>query len=203
MSIKAKVNGEWVVVGGVSGDFIIPPDTAEVGQTIRVSAVDENGKPTAWEAVDMASGGSGANFEKIASLTVEQFVNSVTFDTDINGEPFSLKRMIVLMKLPAYDDGTNTGTGYTTYKINKINQSYLYNSNGWDNSTFLLDFVALGDAYMCHGYKKGDLESGQPWERWHDVLRKGQYETITAFTWGLFGRGVIVGSAFEVYGVRA
>lgn len=32
-------------------------NTATVGQTIKVSAVDENGKPTEWEAVDMPSGG--------------------------------------------------------------------------------------------------------------------------------------------------
>lgn len=35
------------------GDYIPVPSTAEVGQTIVVKAVDENGKPTAWEAVDM------------------------------------------------------------------------------------------------------------------------------------------------------
>lgn len=33
--------------------------TAAVGQTIVVKAVDENGVPTQWEAADMASGGSG------------------------------------------------------------------------------------------------------------------------------------------------
>ena len=31
---------------------------ATVGQTIKVKAVDTNGKPTAWEAVDMAAGGA-------------------------------------------------------------------------------------------------------------------------------------------------
>ena len=43
--------------GGASGDYIPNPSTASVGQTIVVKAVDENGKPTEWEAVDMASGG--------------------------------------------------------------------------------------------------------------------------------------------------
>ena len=38
--------------GGVSGDYIPIPDTAEVGQTIAVKAVDENGNPTEWEAAD-------------------------------------------------------------------------------------------------------------------------------------------------------
>lgn len=33
--------------------------TATVGQTIKVKAVDADGKPTAWEAVDMAAGADG------------------------------------------------------------------------------------------------------------------------------------------------
>lgn len=39
------------------GGGITVTNTAAVGQTIKVSAVDENGQPTEWEAVDMASGG--------------------------------------------------------------------------------------------------------------------------------------------------
>lgn len=39
--------------GGVSGDYIPIPDTAEVGQTIAVKAVDENGNPTEWEAAEI------------------------------------------------------------------------------------------------------------------------------------------------------
>lgn len=39
---------------GGSGDYIPNPSTASVGQTIVVKATDENGKPTEWEAVDMA-----------------------------------------------------------------------------------------------------------------------------------------------------
>lgn len=35
------------------GDYIPNPPTASVGQTIKVSAVDKNGQPTEWEAVDM------------------------------------------------------------------------------------------------------------------------------------------------------
>lgn len=38
-------------------DCTIPiPETAQVGQTIVVSEVDENGKPTKWEAVDVGGG---------------------------------------------------------------------------------------------------------------------------------------------------
>lgn len=39
------------------GDLSLGLTAATVGQTIKVKAVDTEGKPTAWEAVDMASGG--------------------------------------------------------------------------------------------------------------------------------------------------
>ena len=39
------------------GGGITVTNTAAVGQTIKVSAVDENGQPTEWEAVDIPSGG--------------------------------------------------------------------------------------------------------------------------------------------------
>lgn len=41
-----------------SGTDISLGVTATVGQTIKVKAVDAGGKPTAWEAVDMAGGGT-------------------------------------------------------------------------------------------------------------------------------------------------
>ena len=36
----------------LEGDAIPVPEFAEVGQTMIVSEVDENGKPTAWETID-------------------------------------------------------------------------------------------------------------------------------------------------------
>ena len=39
--------------GGASGDYIQNPPTASVGQTIVVKAVDESGKPTEWEPVNL------------------------------------------------------------------------------------------------------------------------------------------------------
>lgn len=40
--------------------FITKPSTAEVGQTIVVKAIDENGAPTEWEAADFPSGGGAS-----------------------------------------------------------------------------------------------------------------------------------------------
>ena len=48
------------------------PTTAEVGQAIMVKAVDENGKPTAWEAVDpMVVGSSTTGSTKKFKITVD------------------------------------------------------------------------------------------------------------------------------------
>ena len=44
--------------------------TATVGQTIKVKAVDTNGKPTAWEAVDMATGDTEV-WEKVTFIIPE------------------------------------------------------------------------------------------------------------------------------------
>lgn len=54
-------NGKWVAKelpesgGSVSGDYIPVPSIAEVGQTIVVKSVDENGKPTEWETADVSN----------------------------------------------------------------------------------------------------------------------------------------------------
>jgi hypothetical protein len=59
------------------------PDSAVVGQTIVVKEVDENGKPTAWEAANFPSGGSSAfRFQ----FTVEENVSVVIipFPVDLN-----------------------------------------------------------------------------------------------------------------------
>lgn len=43
--------------------------SASVGQTVVVKAVDESGKPTEWEAADMASGGGGVAFINLKKST--------------------------------------------------------------------------------------------------------------------------------------
>lgn len=50
--------------------------TATVGQTIKVKAVDTNGKPTAWEAVDMATGETEV-WEKVCQVTTTENVSFI------------------------------------------------------------------------------------------------------------------------------
>lgn len=112
--ILAEVNA--LPEAGATGDYIPVPATAEVGQTIRVSAVDENGKPTAWEAVDMASGGGSADeyvlvlskvFEADALNTDEWGGESHLFGyrhfwtTDVDGNDLDIDGIYVRIHVPA------------------------------------------------------------------------------------------------------
>ena len=49
---------------------------ATVGQTIKVKTVDANGKPTAWEAVDMAAGDTEV-WEKVCQVTTTENVSFI------------------------------------------------------------------------------------------------------------------------------
>lgn len=54
----AEMAAELVdVPEGGGADISLGVSGATVGQTVRITAVDENGVPTAWEAANMASGG--------------------------------------------------------------------------------------------------------------------------------------------------
>ena len=64
-------------IGIPSGtDISLNVTGATVGQTIKVKAVDADGKPTAWEAVDMAAGGTEV-WEKVCEVTTTENVSFI------------------------------------------------------------------------------------------------------------------------------
>ena len=93
--------------GGGSGgtDISLGLTSATVGQTIKVKAVDTDGKPTAWEAAE-----SGEKWEKIAEIIIPDDAeesNALTINKDLNGQPFSLLKARLCGKFPKY-------TGWST-----------------------------------------------------------------------------------------
>ena len=66
------------------GGGITVTNTAAVGQTVKITAVDENGQPTKWEAVDMVSGGADAgNLLYDVVLDADSTIEITDFDTDL------------------------------------------------------------------------------------------------------------------------
>ena len=92
--------------GGSSGgtDISLGLTSATVGQTIKVKAVDTDGKPTAWEAAE-----SGEKWEKIAEIIIPDGAeesNALTINKDLNGQPFSLLKARLCGKFPKYTGGS-------------------------------------------------------------------------------------------------
>ena len=62
---------------------------ATVGQIAKINAVDDTGKPTAWEAVDMPSGGGGTKTEEVTE-TVTVSSENVTLDSGAPSQTVNL-----------------------------------------------------------------------------------------------------------------
>lgn len=78
--------------GGNTTDNSLGISSATVGQIAKITAVDDNGKPTAWESVNLPSGGDD-EWKLIASQDVAEDVLSV--ELPINNE----KELMILVSL--------------------------------------------------------------------------------------------------------
>lgn len=125
--------------GGSGGtDLALGITGATVGQIAKITAVDSNGKPTAWTPVDMPGGGASDEYELIKAITIADGAeesNALTINTDESGNPFSLKKAKIFGIFPAYT-GASTSPKFSFFVLNNIssgpNAPYCYTS-GWEN----------------------------------------------------------------------
>ena len=113
LGIPKGADGQGSGSGGT--DISLGLTSATVGQTIKVKAVDTDGKPTAWEAAE-----SGEKWEKIAEIIIPDDAeesNALTIDKDINGQPFSLLKARLCSKFPKYTGGS-TIPGFSFAMLN-------------------------------------------------------------------------------------
>ena len=100
--------------GGGGTDISLGLTSAAVGQIIKVKAIDASGKPTAWEAVDMPSGGGGdggaKEFRLIQSITLGEQSDRVDISLDSSGNAFALHEVYVMLSAQSYDDAYNDVT---------------------------------------------------------------------------------------------
>lgn len=99
---------EQIPTGG--GDVTLGLTGATVGQIAKITAVDADGKPTAWEPVNMAGGGSGGTWKKIAEQTTAEDASEdvwMSWDKDISGNPFVLDAFYIII-IPTFPDSTTT-----------------------------------------------------------------------------------------------
>lgn len=92
------IDGEWQLMaqGGGSGtDLSLGVTGATVGQIAKITAVDASGVSTAWEPVDMPSGGDESDFEKVVEMTTPGDAAVISISTDKNGNPLSMSEFYV------------------------------------------------------------------------------------------------------------
>ena len=100
-----RIGGDGKLYTAASGaDISLGLTSASVGQIIKVKAVDESGKPTAWEAADMPSGGgSNGGIHLIARVVTEANAASI--------EVTGLSTTAEVLSLRIYNPGSTCGGG--------------------------------------------------------------------------------------------
>ena len=126
---------------GGGGSSLPIVNTATVGQTIRVSAVDEDGKPTEWEAVDMDGG-----WELITDVTLTEdgggaFSGVITRND--NGEEFEYRQCMVCISGTVIDGWPSGATQYIT----------LYSNNDASGNKATMVFTRLSPGAGGSTYK--------------------------------------------------
>ena len=95
---------------------------ATVGQIVKIKAVDENGKPTEWEAADMVSGGGGENWRLVKSVKLTGDVTTIEFTQDSEGNAFALKKYLIIGVFKGATGNSSGGYAFLETKSNAVNQ---------------------------------------------------------------------------------
>ena len=99
--VGVDANGKlWTQPGGGSSggtNLSLGMTSAAVGQIAKITAVDADGKPTAWSPVDMPTGGGSELWETINVMTLADAVNTVTVNEDSGGNAIALKKVRILI----------------------------------------------------------------------------------------------------------
>ena len=99
LGIPKGADGQKGDTGSV--DISLGVASAEVGQMVRIKAVDADGRPTEWAA---------EKWEKIAEIVIPdgaEETDALTIDKDLSGQPFALLKARLCGKFPKYT-GTST-----------------------------------------------------------------------------------------------
>ena len=167
---------------------------AAVGQIAKITAVDASGVPTAWEPVDMPSGGGGGDVWELMA-TVDMVQDATYAQVDL---PHPVKKLFV------YTSRSGTATAQSgTIRLS-------LNSAGHNNATFaemiyadkyrpsysLVDFTVCPEPLSING----DNQSAktQLFEVYNGSMTISTFYITTKDNAGLFNSGT-----WYVYGVKA
>lgn len=211
-------------VRGISSggtDISLGITAATVGQTVKVKAVDTEGKPTEWEAVDAAG---GETWEKIAEIVIPEGADEstvLTINKDSDGNPFSLVKARLCAKFPKYTGATTIPNfsfamlnGKTTGRVTPIAYTAVWPKVSTSNITGTVYEIDVSSVQQIeHAKRSGN--AGWSDDSARDYIVYGAAPDIDA-TWfadtlwakpitSIGGIGMLIypGCRFVLYGVRA
>jgi hypothetical protein len=213
--VGAQPEGDYILrdeLPEIPGGGIPIPETAEVGQTIVVKAVDENGKPTEWECAELPSGGER---RLIKEITLTEDTYTIDVNSDSEGKPFELTELIVY----GYTKGTASAGAFRinchTNNDDRYSLLSLSSFKGLDTTQryWMAKCEYLGEPgkWMC-GYSTPDSganvmpygqkgsEARTHYEKIQDgngALTKLSHIRITSNT---SGNNIATGSRLRIYG---
>ena len=146
-------------------DISLGLTSATVGQTIKVKTVDASGRPTSWEAADMASGGGEKEWKLLQDVmittdTASQTANvtysigdngvyAFSFDKDVNGDYFSVENLFVF----GIVKGTQNAT-FTLFRSDIYNNLDIISFRNSLNTTaqmYQFEVTKIDNKYICNG----------------------------------------------------
>lgn len=185
-----------IKAGGVGGTDISLGVTATVGQTIKVKTVDANGKPTAWDAVDMATGEAWEELTHFVS-TAGSSVNSVkqTFPAGAYKKIYIVGHIVL--------SGTNNPLIFVDSDTLGAPKVFAVQST---SGTFRVLIEAFGTGVAVH--RTGRTPDNQyAWNSGWDTTTKNDIQMISIAFVELFSghknTTFAEGTDFRIYGVKA
>lgn len=190
---------------GVGGGINVTGAT--VGQTVRIAAVDENGKPTAWEAVD-----SEKKWELIDEIILAKDVSAVKFSPDGLDQYKELLLMWSLNMNEGYSafitGNTRTASAYAFTKLTYGNylgrrgQLRIKKMDGLPGVLVSYSEYKRADALSSHNLYFSN-EGGTPTLQENICTECAQfpYTNLTIHT-GSQTKYFLSGSLFRLYGVK-
>lgn len=198
-----------LVYGGSSSsgtaDTTLGITGAAVGQIARITAVDSDGKPTAWEPVDLPSD----KWELIATGTITEDVTFFDISEDMNGEPFKLSRAYICAVITLPATPTNS---YVTARYNE--KSACNNIGNGSTPTNIRYYQAIGEitgrtVTVAHSVSYNtynnilNIYNHSPYY-WGNTWKDQDYIYSVGISAGNGASNQIgANTTYEIYGVRA
>lgn len=126
---------------------------ATVGQIAKIAAVDDTGKPTAWEAADMPSG------EADDAYTIKRIMNGETGETELQGDYAGAMEAWQSGKKLKFVEGASFGgqeiIRYESFSYAKVSSGFTFVCYGGRN---FVDYT-LTESGITGGYAETYLKS--------------------------------------------